>query len=101
MRATNQFSHRIDAETVDRETLPAFTATADDSDGASGAIGQARKVVDETVVGGVLNWWRGDADQQRPLAFADDTSFLCAWNDTDIQLDAGRGLSDQRPEWRP
>ena len=71
---------------------------ADEADGAPRTPGQAREVIDEPIVGGIVDRRGCDAHQQSAVAFAGDSGFRRARYDADVELDARRSLSNQEPE---
>ena len=60
--------------------------------------GQARKVVDEPIVGGIVHRRGRDADQQSAVAFAGYPCYSRAGNDADVEIDACRCPPNQEPE---
>src|SRR4051812_42607824 len=86
--ATNQFSHRISADAVDRNSFPATSFAADDAHGVPCNTERVSNVTDERLVCSAVDWSRCESDEQRVAAFAIECGPLCAWNHTHVELDA-------------
>jgi len=92
--ATNQFSHRISGNAVDRHTLPAAVCSGDDADGVPRQAKALGEISDERVIRGALYGRRSQTDAQRAVSFAVECGLFCSWDDVDVDLDAGCGRAN-------